>query len=138
MGAIAWDDAYRIGVPEIDAQHREFCNIISKLAWAVEQSYPQDLCYRLGFELLKYAEFHFVCEENLMLMHGYPGMAGQIREHKKLLEILNLKLRSLHDGTITLAALNQFAFMWFISHTTEEDKKFGDYMLERGRKAPRS
>jgi len=131
MSAVVWNDAYLIGLPEVDDQHREFCNIMRKLAWAHQQKYPSDIAYRLAFELLKYAEFHFLCEENLMLIHGYPGLGGQTREHKKLLEILQLKLRGIHDGTVDLDALNKFAFMWFISHTTEEDKKFGDWMREK-------
>jgi hemerythrin-like metal-binding protein len=132
MGSIAWNDAYLIGVPEIDTQHRQFCAIVNKLTWAQDKRYPRDVAYRLAFELLKYAEFHFVCEENLMLLYGYPGLDGQAREHKKLLEILTLKLHGLHRGDHDLETINKFAFMWFISHTSVEDKAFGEFMVKRG------
>lgn len=128
MSPLKWGDEYLIGIMEIDDQHREFVNIINKIVWAEQQKYPKEIGARLIFELLKYAEFHFVCEENLMCLQNYGGYNSQIVEHKKLLAIMETKMKEFQLGKVDYDAVAKFSFMWLISHTVEEDKKFGDFM----------
>jgi hemerythrin len=125
MKTLQWGSEYFIGVPEIDDQHKEFVNIINKINWAEEKAYPREIGARLIYELMKYAEFHFACEENLMYLHKYPGLDTQMNEHKKLLGVIKMKIGDFQSGKADYDSVTKFAFMWLISHTTEEDRKFG-------------
>ena len=124
---ISWGIEYLINIPEIDDQHKEFVNIINKLYWADEQKYPRDIGTRIVYELLKYAEFHFVCEENTMMIYRYNGLTHQMDEHKRLLNVMKVKMNEFSAGKSDYDSIAKYAFMWLISHTVEEDKKFGIY-----------
>jgi len=128
MNPLTWGEEYNIGLVEIDEQHREFVNIINKIIRAETEKCPIEFGARLIFELLKYAEFHFVCEENLMYRNNYPGYNGQITEHRKLLAIMDTKMREFQSKVADYDSIAKFSFMWLISHTVEEDKKFGAFM----------
>ena len=131
MKSLKWGAEYNIGIKEIDSQHEEFVNIINKLCWAEEHSFPIEIGVRLVYELIKYAEFHFTCEENMMFLYKYGRLSSQIEEHKKLLGIMQMKMNEFKNGSIGYDAVSKFAFMWLISHTVEEDKKFGDFMKSK-------
>lgn len=131
MPDIRWDPSYSVGVEEIDLQHQAFIKIINKLQWAHGHGYPGELCVRLVRELRAYAVFHFMSEENLMLLHRYPALPHQEKEHRKLLEILDQKVQGVERGQEDLDGTSRFLFMWLISHTTEEDVKLGRYLSGR-------
>jgi hemerythrin-like metal-binding protein len=130
MNKLKWGNEYSIGIREIDDQHREFITIINKLIWAEDNHYPIELGARFIHELVKYAEFHFVCEENMMYLHAYEGLPAQVAEHGKLIRIMQMKYNEFRAGASSYESVCKFAFMWLISHTTEEDKRFGEFFLK--------
>jgi hypothetical protein len=65
-----WRDEYNVGVREIDFQHKKFFKLIRKMSdlhlkgsGSTDEAADLD---RLLNKLLKYAEFHFQSEEELM------------------------------------------------------------------------
>jgi hemerythrin len=46
MSQIEWNDAYSVGVEEIDRQHKEFIRIINRLQWLMDNRYCREFLVR--------------------------------------------------------------------------------------------
>jgi hemerythrin len=127
---IEWKKEYEVGNLEIDAEHKVFVKIIQKIQHAIEGQAEKKYLERLVLELLKYAEFHFCSEENVMLEIGYPEILDHKEKHEKLLaELRNLIFAFGFDKHET-HELVDFLIGWFMNHTIEEDKKLSNYVEE--------
>lgn len=126
-----WDARYLTGIEEVDFQHHYFLDLINRLSQELKST--EDLHYRqrLIAELVKYAEFHFLSEENLMMRDGYPGLAVHHGLHLQLVE--ELSSRSVEQS---LEELLDFLVRWFTHHTVEEDGKYGRFVAARRGAAP--
>ncbi|MBI5069032.1 MAG: hemerythrin domain-containing protein [Deltaproteobacteria bacterium] len=71
---IRWSDSLILGVPTIDAQHRELVARVGTVVSAVDAR-PGDVGALLDF-LGEYALSHFATEERLMGLHAYPESAA--------------------------------------------------------------
>lgn len=125
---IAWDDAYLVGWPSIDDQHRYFVQLINDLDALVKAGTPAPHCADVLNEIYYYAFFHFLSEENLMKRSRYGALERQQREHKELLAALTAKMRHFGEGRERLDGVLSFLFGWFVSHTVEEDKPLGAWL----------
>lgn len=120
---IQWDQKFEIGHPRIDNEHRVFVDLIRAVSQAAEQGAPRDKAQRLLLEVRKYAEFHFLSEENLMLDVGFEDYATHHDEHVWLLRRLEDEMHRFDDNALPLSALADFMFEWFALHTTRDDRK---------------
>jgi hemerythrin len=128
MDLIHWDDKYLVGVEEIDRQHKEFMKLINRLQIVQKGGKGEPMAKRLLLELVKYADYHFVSEENLMLIIHYPEHEEQHREHDKLMKELDRRIVHYGRKAETLEELLEYLHRWFATHTTEEDRKIGEFV----------
>jgi hemerythrin len=70
------------GIQEIDEQHETLFNILEKLQGVVEGGDNWSVVYFALSELVQFARSHFVLEEALMRLHGYPDLEQHIAEHR--------------------------------------------------------
>jgi hemerythrin len=125
---IAWDNTLSSGIEEVDVQHKEFIKLVNRLHMLQEKHSPKDLTIRILNELVKYAEYHFASEENLMFVTRYPLFEQHQLEHKKLLRALGYRASAFEDGSETLESLVSYLNAWLMSHTKDEDTKIGKYL----------
>lgn len=119
---LQWDSKYEIGIEEVDLQHRYFTGLIKRLSIELKESESIDHKNRPIKELVYYAKFHFLSEENLMIRYGYLDVEKHKVLHLSLINELNSRRFSNTD------VLLDFLMEWFIIHTTGEDKRFGQYV----------
>jgi len=129
---IAWSNKFLIGIERIDFEHQIFANLINTLAEKIAADADRLSLMRTVREITKYAEFHFVSEENIMLECKYPGLKRHAEIHEELLHTLTVKVMSLCAGEITPADLVEFLVNWFVAHTTHEDLRISTYCRESG------
>ena len=127
MLTIEWNAAYEVGNFEIDSEHKIFVRIIQKLQNA-NSSGDKQLVELLFVELLKYAEFHFCSEENIMIMNSYPNLLNHKKEHEKLLAELRNRIFSLKYEYTDFDKLEKFLYDWFVNHTSSEDLKLASFL----------
>jgi len=125
---IKWDKAYETGNFEIDAEHKIFVKIIEKIQAAYNEQQPTDYIESLITELIKYADFHFCSEENIMKSIGYPDLKNHQHLHLKLVEELKEQISVIDISYINMEELLDFITDWFAKHTVEEDKKIAEYI----------
>jgi len=123
-----WKAEYDTGVQRIDHQHRYFLHLIDWLFHRLLSSDAFHLKSRYLDEVMHYARFHFLSEENYMKDHGYPERSRHERLHAELLKELNYKVSQLEFGDIDSRDFVSFLMGWFMEHTAGEDKKIGKHV----------
>ncbi|MES9811707.1 MAG: bacteriohemerythrin [Candidatus Thiodiazotropha sp.] len=127
---IDWDNKFEVGHERIDSEHRVFLNLIRTISAEVEENGNKERILRLLAELAKYAEFHFLSEENEMLRVDYPEYEEHHHEHERLLAKFTDMMTQFRTGTLPLDSITEFIFSWFALHTTQVDKRLGQYIQE--------
>ncbi len=123
---MTWDQKFEVGHDRIDAEHRIFFGLIVDFKEAQLAGAPKDKLLRILNEISKYAEFHFVSEENIMIDFGYIELEEHQKLHQQLLaEVLDKYYEFKHD-MIHADGIFDFIFLWFALHTSREDKKLAD------------
>lgn len=87
---IKWKPEYNTGIERIDFEHRIFLELVNSFKYAIDKNRPNEELVRILTEIEKYAEFHFISEENCMFLINYPVLKEHQIQHFELLERLNL------------------------------------------------
>jgi hemerythrin len=128
---IRWEGKYEVGHQRIDFEHRIFLDLINNYRDKLEQGAGKESLLRILREIVKYAEFHFLSEENIMAEWRYPELEPHAELHRHLLAEVSEKISGLNklsmDG-IEPIMFYSFLVDWFIHHTIEVDKQLADYL----------
>lgn len=125
---LQWDDRYNLGHERIDAEHHIFLDLVVEFDSLASQGASTDKVVRTLKEISKYAEFHFLSEENLMIDCKYPELGEHALLHQHLIATLDDQLHRLINRTTTPSQVFEFLFEWFALHTSSEDKKLVSYI----------
>lgn len=121
--ALHWQHDYATGVKEIDLQHHYFLSLINRIASELQSANDPKYRERLYEELVRYAAFHFISEENLMIKYGYPDLERHRMLHHNLKDDLSARCMLQREE-----GLLEFLVNWFIHHTVTEDRHIGEYV----------
>lgn len=127
-----WKDAFRLGLPGIDAEHEQFFEIMNRCAAAAKDGASPTAIQLLLQELSTYAAHHFSNEEAELDRVGYPELAAQRAEHARFTRELE-RIRALERPSV-LAALS-LARDWLLQHVTGTDRRYVTWIM---RDRPRS
>ncbi|MBQ9495774.1 MAG: hemerythrin family protein [Treponema sp.] len=131
---IEWDDAYLLGVPEIDTQHKSLIAIANELydiAAGISGEYEKDMAHVLK-ELTAYTEYHFSEEEEFMERYGYPSCSMHKIAHEAFVSEVTHQVHKLADGNREDALLfYSFVVSWVLSHVARADKVWAHYVKPR-------
>ncbi len=119
-----WNYDFETGINRIDFEHQVFLELINSFKIAVEEGQEKLELDSIISELEKYAEFHFISEENFMRRINYPEYKDHQSKHFDLLEDLNI---AKHDET-DYKKLIEFVYSWFTHHTIGEDRKIKKFL----------
>ena len=128
MDIVCWQKSYSVGSEQIDNEHKVFVEIIGRIHDAVLKEKSIDDIKRLTRELETYAVFHFVSEENIMIDSKFPELEEHKKEHKKLLETLDNKIKKIISREVNPDTLVYFLVNWFVEHTTNRDLKLAKHL----------
>ena len=134
MRMIAWDDSLTIGVPRIDAHHREMVEDLNAFFRAMMEGGGQDAAATMLHHLSTKMSAHFAEEEAAMRSAGYPDLEAHRRSHAgfdQQFERLRDRLGSADPEA--LQAFFAFAAEWVQTHIRHDDHAFAQFVAERGR-----
>jgi len=123
MKEFLWDSSYEIGIEEIDRQHMKFIKLLRRFHIGAQNAIPLTIQLRILQELVKYTQYHFCSEENIMLITKYPDLANQQAEHFRLLKSLERRVDLYRIAPHTGEQFSEFLYDWFVNHTQVEDRK---------------
>lgn len=123
-----WKKHYKLGVPQLDSQHRQLLGTTEDLLRAAAQSGPQQCaqCKKAVAFLKDYTVVHFQAEEQYMEKIGYPGLEAHRALHREFADNLHqTELELMRQGYCGEAVekLAQYMTRWWMFHIMREDKK---------------
>jgi hemerythrin len=130
---IDWNDSLAIGVPSIDAQHRELFARVASFEAALDLGEPQAAARTFGF-LREYALVHFAQEERLMGEARYPQEREHRESHARFVERLGTLVREHErDGASAFLGLRtrNWITVWLLDHVAGEDQAMGRFVRSR-------
>lgn len=131
--SIHWNDSFKVGIKEIDAQHRELFSRLEKLENALRTGKGSEVVISTFHFLDNYVQLHFRAEEELQALYRYPHREMHADEHaafKKRLKELEGRL-AIEDPSEKLALqTNVLLTQWLINHVTNLDKDLTGYFGE--------
>ena len=123
--------AYSIGIPEIDAQHKQLFDCIDWLEAAGDDRQRELAVYYVMDELRDYVRIHFSVEEVVMRLFDYPERDKHAAEHRmfaarlETFEATELK----HD---VHSEAGKFLREWLVNHIQGSDQRYADFLLGTG------
>ena len=133
MKELIWDERYAIGIEEIDRQHMEFVKLLRRFNAGVQNAAPLTVQLRILNEIVKYGEYHFASEENIMFFTGYPHIGTQHGDHSRILNWLVRRVEAYGRTPGMGERLSDYLYAWFVDHTQVEDRKLAAH-IGRGKK----
>lgn len=125
---LEWNPSYLTGIDEIDLQHKYFLMLINRIESRITSSGLSEGHNPLLAELVYYAQFHFLSEENIMAEAGYPDLADHKLLHTELIEQLNNEILMLESKMVEPLHIVKMLSDWFNDHTLIEDKKYAHFI----------
>lgn len=133
MAFFNWSDDLRVGVDEIDNQHRYLIEIINDLFSAMQEGKGKDAMGAVLDQLIDYTAFHFKTEERLMKTYRYTHPVYHLQEHEKLVKTI-LQFQSDYKAGRTGLTLTTMKFLkdWLYEHILKVDKRFAAFLNGQG------
>ena len=128
---IVWNDELATGNEEIDNQHKELFRRFNNLQSAYKQGKGLDELSNLLTYLGEYVSSHFALEEQLQIVHDYPGYLKHKAEHNGFTRNLRKLEDQLHTkGTTSdlLIKTNMAIADWLTRHFTWTVKDLADFL----------
>lgn len=134
---IPWSDAFEMGDPELDAEHRAFFDIINALSEAVSAGTDAARLAALCDVLVEHSAAHFLHEEEVMARHGFGGLAAHRREHSRLLAYIRERAALLRSPAAAAEERAEAALDVkdaLLGHMLRVDVHYKSHLLERRRR----
>lgn len=122
--------ALHVGVPEIDAQHRELLDHYRALVRALHDGDDVTAFGLSLYSLLVKVRAHFAEEERLMDAMNYPGRVRHRQQHQKLVATAEDFLGSVINRfeRYDCEAVAKYFKYWLIDHVMHHDRALADYV----------
>ena len=135
---VVWDEDMKVGVKEIDDQHKELFEYANALMTAIREGKDQNEVEKVISFLNEYVENHFRDEEKIMEEHDYPFLSFQKEQHENFIKYfkgLEDELKERRESRTYLRFRVQLLVVdWLVNHTCKEDRHFGRFLMHRGMK----
>ncbi|HHZ19827.1 MAG TPA: hemerythrin family protein [Firmicutes bacterium] len=135
-----WKDQYELGVPRIDAQHKELFKRVEAFLQVLRSKESWDkrvakLNETLEF-MKRYVVEHFHDEEEYQISIGYPGYEMHKQLHKGMVDYVQEVSRQYEQANNNNEELmQQFGgrlLAWLVNHVAAEDQRIADYAKKEG------
>lgn len=122
MGLMQWRDEFKIGIAEVDHDHRELIGLINELhEEAADGDTVEEVVAALG-EISARIAAHFALEEKNMERLGYAAAAAHKSDHELLLdEIAGIMDDVYASGRYEADGLSKQLMEWFGRHFRTHD-----------------
>ena len=126
MQPFEWSEESSVGIPELDAQHRQLIELLGELGRCARSGDSVKFAPIALQKVLQYAERHLQREELVLRIRGFPGYLEHKAEHdayRKKAAFLELQ-SDRRDLGIRIA---NFLTEWWRSHILTSDQQYARY-----------
>jgi hemerythrin len=139
VNIMLWKDKYELGVPLVDAQHKELFKRVesfmqtlrSSVSWEEKVQQVNDT-----LEFMKgYVVEHFHDEEEYQQSIDYPGYEAHRQIHADMVKYVLQVSEEYERSGYSEQLMQQFGgklLAWLINHVAAEDQRIAAYAIEKG------
>ena len=132
MSLMHWTPAMSVGIPELDADHRVLIKVINQLADNADNTDRAKVLRQCFYALLRYTEFHFTREEQVMEACGFPAIDHHKHEHRVFTERMRELARRFDDDEVLAVDIvndQLFSYLkdWLNHHILIQDLAYRRY-----------
>ncbi|MDJ0610300.1 MAG: bacteriohemerythrin [Kiloniellales bacterium] len=98
MFFMQWTPGMSVGVPELDDDHKVLIRVINQLAENAESDGRPAVVRQCLYALMRYAEYHFGREEEVMNACGFPELSTHREEHQRFITKIRSVAASFEQG----------------------------------------
>jgi len=124
-----WTEALRVGLCEIDNDHKVIFQLINKTHLLIQKDPESDILYSLLDEVIEYTESHFKREEAIMLASKYPFSENHFALHERFVCQLDQKFDQVKSKQYSMTDFLIFLKDWFVEHIKETDHRIPPYTV---------
>lgn len=136
-----WKERYKIGVSEIDQQHKELFKRTQKFITTVRNDQAleekiNEIEKTLDF-MGQYVNIHFDAEEKLHEKINYPEQQEHKQIHsdfKNYIEDFKAEFQKDKENEELIMEFSGRLMTWLINHVANKDQKIGDFLSESAKK----
>lgn len=129
MTFMQWDDAFAVGLPEIDKQHQWLIHTTNLLHDELARSAPDRAFIGEVLDgLMDYTVNHFILEEELFQRCSYPGGDAHKRLHDKFSATLMGVLQDFEAGADIASGMLELMKNWLVQHILIADKAYAPFV----------
>ncbi|MDR0490814.1 MAG: bacteriohemerythrin [Oscillospiraceae bacterium] len=133
MSIRAWSDDYVSGFEVIDTHHKTLFTMINTFAEENDEHASADVVMDFLGSLLKYCDYHFGCEEAIMIQYGYPLVEYHTGIHRDLTQTVKKTMDRLSCGDVAAPydSVISFSTEWLNNHIARDDLSFLSFYKNR-------
>ena len=123
----------RVGEKSIDAEHDLQMQLLDSLAQAIQRGGELSPMKYILEQFIEFSDMHFLSEQLVMRLHGYPGYEPHLEEHTRLMKkVREIRSNLLQGENAPSLVLVQELRQWLVTHIAQEDAAFGLYLKKPG------
>lgn len=132
MNLVEWRDEFKIGIEDVDFEHKELIDLINQsFNDASQKDSNMAVMYFLG-EIYSKISAHFALEEMHMKKLNYDQYDGHKQDHEQLLDdILNIMDEYGDTANINKEEFSKRLNEWFINHFKTKDARLHHFLHKR-------
>ena len=129
MPKLIWDDRFLIGIPQCDEQHQRLVSLLNRAYDAfVDNNDDQDVAWLLN-ELVDYATYHFISEEQRMVASNFPHYEMHKSAHDTFSNQVTIMYKNYRNGDTPLLS-DIFSFLNLITIELQPVSKGAEGQVE--------
>jgi hemerythrin len=122
----------RIGDRTIDAEHDLQMQLLDSLSQALAKGGDFSPTRYVLEQFIEFSDMHFLSEQLVMRLHGYPGYEAHLEEHTRLMK----KVRDIRENVYRGEKEPSLQLIlelrdWLLSHIATEDVAFGEFLQKK-------
>lgn len=122
-----------LGVPELDAEHREQLIRMNRLVAAMAEAHSPSAVAEDLESLIGFLEAHFLSEQIVMREQAYPGYDAHQQEHDEAIALMRrLQDRFLAGDLAASEELMRALRGWLVGHIQSADRVLAGYLTSHG------
>lgn len=133
MNEIHWDDSYSVGVPRLDEQHKRIVGVVNLLVRNAGVTVVSETISEALTRLTRYANEHFVTEEEMLRKHNYLELEDHLKLHKEYRAVITTFCQETWALQPDVPKkLSRYVSVWWWKHVLVEDMKYKAFFEKLG------
>ncbi|HBF88113.1 MAG TPA: hemerythrin [Bacteroidales bacterium] len=133
MAYINWSDSLSVKIGSIDNQHKKLIDLLNNFYENVNQGSSNEKLTGLIQGLKNYTNEHFTSEERVMKVNGYPEFDAHKKQHDEFIaKVSEIQTKFLSGKMVLSIEVTNFIKTWISGHIQGTDKRYTNFLLEKG------